>query len=63
MRPSNKAMRGVEEFWDNMVKGSVPIQMMKKELGEELWREKETLALVWLEETLPALKKLPTSDA
>jgi hypothetical protein len=36
------------EFWGSMVKGSAPIQMMKKGLGEELWREKEKLALAWL---------------
>jgi hypothetical protein len=46
-----------------MVKGSAPIQMMKKGLGEELWREKEKLALAWLEETLPTLKRPLTSDA
>lgn len=51
------------ELWDNMVKGSAPIQMMKKGLGKELWREKEKLALAWLEETLPALKRPLTSDA
>lgn len=34
--------------------------MMKKGLGEVLWREKENLAL---EETLPALKGPLTSDA
>src|SRR5512143_2567700 len=28
------------EFWESMVKGSAPIQMMKKGLGEEMWREK-----------------------
>jgi len=51
------------EFWNNMVKGSAPIQMLKKGLGEALWREKEKLALAWLEETLPTLKKPLTSDA
>ena len=69
------------EFWDNMVRGSAPIQMMKKSImsvrgemtvrgepvepysdstGEELRREKEKLALTWLEETLPTLKGLLT---
>jgi hypothetical protein len=43
------------EFWDNMVKGRALIQMMKKGLGEALWREKEKLALAWLEETLLTL--------
>ncbi len=51
------------EFWDNMVRGSAPILMMKKSLGEELWREKEKVALAWLEETLPTLKMPLTSDA
>jgi len=51
------------EFWDNMVKGSAPIQTMKKGVGEELWREKEKLALAWLEETLPTLKRPLTSNA
>ena len=51
------------EFWDGMVKGSAPIQMMKKGLGEALWREKEKLALASLEETLPTLKRPLTSDA
>ena len=51
------------EFLDSMVKGSAPIQMMKKGMGEELWREKEKIALAWLEETLPALKGPLTSDA
>ena len=66
------------EFWDNMVRGSAPIQMMKKSImsvrgelvephsenmGEALWREKEKLALAWLEKTLPALKGPLTSDA
>ena len=63
MQPSNKAMRSVKEFWDNMVKRSAPIQMKKKGLGEALWREKEKLVLAWLEETLPTLKKPLTSDA
>jgi SAM-dependent methyltransferase len=51
------------EFWDGMVKGSAPIQMMKKGLGEAQWCEKEKLALAWLEETLPTLKRPLTSDA
>ena len=69
---------GAGEFWDGMVKGSAPIQMMKKQImpvrgepvephsnttGEELWRKKEKLALASLEETLPALKRPLSSDA
>ncbi len=51
------------EFWGHMVKGSSPIQMMKKGLGKALWREKEKLALASLEETLPTLKRSLTSDS
>jgi ubiquinone/menaquinone biosynthesis C-methylase UbiE len=51
------------EFWTNMVKGSAPLQMMKKSMGEAVWREKEKLALAWLEETLPTLPMPLTSDA
>lgn len=68
IRSVTKAFRtgSTHEFWDNIVKGSAPIQMMKKSImsvrseisvrgepvephsenmGEELWREKEKLAL------------------
>ena len=51
------------EFWESMVKGSAPIQMIKKGLDEELWRDKEKVALAWREETLPTLKGPLTSDA
>lgn len=44
-------------------RGSTLIQMMKKSLGEEMWREKGKLALAWLEETLPTLPMPLTSDA
>jgi len=53
----------VAEFWDNMVRGSAPIVMMKKNMGEEVWREKEKLALAWLEATLPTLPMPLTSTA
>lgn len=56
-------MPSIPEFWDSMVRGSAPIQMLKKNLGEDTWREKEKLALAWLEETLPTLQLPLTSDA
>ncbi len=48
-------------FWNSMIKGRAPIQMMKKGLGEEMWREKEKLAPAWLEESLATLKGPLTS--
>lgn len=53
----------IPEFLDYMVKGSAPIQMMKKGMNDAEWREKEKIALAWLEETLPTLKMPLTSDA
>jgi hypothetical protein len=45
-----------------MVKGSAPIQMMKKALGDQ-WPEKEKLALNYLKESLPKIPTELTSDA
>jgi len=53
----------IPEFWDSMVKGSAPIQMLKKSLGETAWHEKEVLALEYLKERLPVLPTALTSDA
>lgn len=52
----------IPEFWESMVKGSAPIQMMKKTLGEQ-WPEKEKLALAYLKEALPKVPTELTSDA
>jgi len=53
----------IPEFWESMVKGSAPIQMLKRNMSEELWREKEILAINYLEETLPSIPTELTSDA
>ena len=51
------------DFWDFMVRGSAPLQMLKKGMGETVWREKEILALDYLKERLPELPTELTSDA
>ena len=51
------------EFWESMVKGSAPIQMLKKSMGEAAWRGKEILALDYLKERLTSLPTELTSDA
>ncbi len=53
----------VPEFWDFMVKGSAPLVMMKMKLGEELWREKEKIALGYLEDVLTGKQGELTSNA
>jgi len=37
--------------------------MLKKSMGETVWREKETLAIDYLKERLPSLPTALTSDA
>ena len=53
----------ISEFWASMVKGSAPIQMLKKSMGETVWQEKEILALDYLKERLPATPTTLTADA
>lgn len=53
----------IPKFWDEMVKGSAPIQMLKKSMGEKVWKEKEVLAINYLEEKLPSIPTVLTSDA
>lgn len=56
-------VESVQEFWHAMVRGSAPIIMMKKSMGEDLWREKEQLALAYLENKLPETPTSLSSDA
>ena len=53
----------IPEFWNDMVRGSAPLVMMKKAMGETVWREKEKLALDYLKERLPVVPTELTSDA
>ncbi|MEO8331855.1 MAG: methyltransferase domain-containing protein [Gallionella sp.] len=56
-------VESIPEFWESMVKGSAPIQMLKKSMGESAWREKEILAINYLEDRLPSTPTELTSDA
>ncbi|MDH4121500.1 MAG: methyltransferase domain-containing protein [Deltaproteobacteria bacterium] len=53
----------VQEFWSDMVKGGAPIQMMKKNMSEQTWLEKESIAIRYLESNLPTIPTTLTSDA
>ncbi len=53
----------IPEFWTNMVKGSAPLQMLKKSMIDEVWHEKGIQALDHLKERLPELPTELTSDA
>lgn len=53
----------VVTFWEDMVKGGAPLQLMKKAMGEDIWREKEKLAIAFLEENLATIPTTLSSDA
>jgi hypothetical protein len=56
-------VESIEAFWENMVRGSVPVQMVKSSMGEDVWREKEKLAIKYLEGEIPSTPTTLTSDA
>lgn len=53
----------IPTFWADMVKGSAPIQLMKKSMGEGEWRDKERVAIKFLEENIPSVPTTLSSDA
>ncbi|MEQ1741575.1 MAG: methyltransferase domain-containing protein [Candidatus Nitrotoga sp.] len=56
-------VESIPVFWGDMVKGSAPIQMLKKSMGEIAWLEHEVRAIKYLEENLPSLPTTLSSDA
>ena len=56
-------IESVQGFWADMVKGSVPITMMKSAMDEGEWLEREVLALDYLKELLPNTPTSLASDA
>jgi ubiquinone/menaquinone biosynthesis C-methylase UbiE len=53
----------VEGFFDSMVRGSAPIQLLKSQLGEPAWAEKRAVMLAWLKEKLTDLPATLNSRA
>lgn len=53
----------IPAFWEAMVKGSAPIQMLKNSMGKALWQEKEKLALSYLQDRLLSTPTSLASDA
>ena len=56
-------VNSIEEFWEGMVAGSAPIVMMKNKMGIDEWKEKEKLAIAYLEKVLPPMPTTLSSDA
>jgi len=56
-------IESVEEFWDGMVKGSAPIVMMKNNMPDDIWQEKNKSAIDYLRGTLGQLPTSLSADA
>lgn len=52
-----------DRFLDSMVRGSAPLEMMKKNLGPDIWAEKKKLIRNYLAKNLPALPAVLHSRA
>ncbi len=57
------SVSSAEEFWDRMVKGSAPIVMLRKKIGEKIWSEKEGAALQEIKKKLTKFPTMLSSDA
>jgi SAM-dependent methyltransferase len=56
-------IENAEKFLDSMVRGSAPLEMMRKNLPEGVWPEKRKLIQRYLEENLPDLPAVVHSRA
>jgi hypothetical protein len=52
-----------ERFFDSMIKGSAPLEMMRSRLPEDMWIRKKKLMLAFLETQLHKLPATLTSRA
>lgn len=57
------AVESVVNFWEGLVKGHVGFTMMKHQVSEAEWLEKEKLALVYLEKHIPDTPTTLAADA
>lgn len=51
----------VPQMWLDLVKGSVPLVLMRKQMGEDAWKEKEPLAIAELERAVGERRGLVSS--
>lgn len=51
-------IESIETFWDDMVKGSAPLVMMKKGMPDNVWQEKNKIALDYLHSTIGNTRSL-----
>jgi len=51
------------EFWDKMTKGSAPVLMIRKKMGEDAWREKSEIAVDYVARAVGMFPASLSSDA
>lgn len=51
------------DFWGKMTEGAAPVQMMKKKMGEDVWREKSKIAVDHVARSVGAFPATLCSDA
>ncbi len=56
-------VKTVEEFWDTMVRGSLPIVLYKQTLTPEQWEEKNQQAITFLKQEIGTMQSELTADA
>jgi len=64
----HRVARGAEfasaaEFWDQMVRGSAPVLVMKNKMGEDSWREKSKIAIDYVDRNAGPFPISLTADA
>lgn len=59
----NAQVDSVEKFWNDMVKGSAPIVMMKNSMPDDQWQQKNRIAIDYLQETLGDTPTTLSADA
>jgi ubiquinone/menaquinone biosynthesis C-methylase UbiE len=53
----------VKKYWTIMVEGSAPIVLMRRKVGEKVWKQREKLGIAYLRKHWPAFSGRLTSDA
>ena len=53
----------MEKFWEDMIKGSAPLVMMKNSMPDEVWQKKSRIAVDYLHGVLNTLPTTLAADA
>lgn len=51
------------EFWDRMARGSAPVLMMRRKMGEDAWRERSEIAVEHVARTVGKFPAFLSADA